>query len=371
MAEVKPAVTVSDEARRWELTYLLVKAYIEEIGKFPAESTIYEGVHIGRWFAYQREMANIGLLMSEHSRKIDALDILVAELTPHEGVFGTLLPPKRQLIKHPRKGYVGSKPKEPKPAKGKSMSSVPMDVFAERVEATNKFWNENGRLPRKSEKHIRAAGTILINWVWDLPKLDRDGRLTDEHRKLLEGAPWWQRDTKTAPKTLSDAQGSAPEHVQPEPKTVEDAPETAAEPPTPPTAVTPTPVEKRTAHERSELATKAREERESKEEAERKNPTLENLPEVALVRVKNTNDPGAAITYRVRVSRVLDSLDSISKAVEYLSRHNFDVTVVPSELHGLSGPSRWKLSTVVVTNKLDSTLKNLDTVGYTLTSING
>lgn len=68
--------------KKWELFYQITEAYVRSSGTLPKQSTTFEGVGIGQWFAYQTMLSNIGLIPATRKLRLDQLSILVAELNP-------------------------------------------------------------------------------------------------------------------------------------------------------------------------------------------------------------------------------------------------------------------------------------------------
>ena len=64
---------------RWELYCRIVESYIRDHGRGPGEDVVYQGVPIGKWFAYQRERSNLGLLGASLQNKMNALETLAAQ----------------------------------------------------------------------------------------------------------------------------------------------------------------------------------------------------------------------------------------------------------------------------------------------------
>ena len=255
------------DERRWELHYEILEQYIRRAQKMPSRGTLFEGIDIGTWYAYQTSRAELGLLTSVQQMKFDSLDAVLSEVTPSPllspilasaeyrrptrplgdyNIRATAPPPKPSALpkRIPSKVTADAVPPaqpeaiapettvhpvpaatEAADARAASDSTTPEETIKpeeaavttvesteevteskeisdlrELVTATTEFWQNHGRMPRKADRNIIVAGRKLPDWTWTLVPAINSGTLSDEHRAILETAPWWSLITERAVK---------------------------------------------------------------------------------------------------------------------------------------------------------------------------
>jgi len=60
----------------------IVERYVREYKVLPEKGVVYFNVNIGNWLTAQQELSSLGLLPSSHQTRINALEILLAEMNP-------------------------------------------------------------------------------------------------------------------------------------------------------------------------------------------------------------------------------------------------------------------------------------------------
>ena len=453
-------------AWRWNLHYEIVEAYTREFKKLPDITAVYQGIAIGKWLAAQRERSNLGLLPANDEIKMNELDRLVSDLNPSPwlGIVPALprIPP-RPARTYPRPAASKPKPVAPKPkpmrdTHGKYVSVphpdnpnilVPKEhayslkasgtVSQETKENTNMsnvakadyelinavtdFYNSNGHLPQKKDRHITAGGRSITNWTWDLTSKIANEKIDDTVLFLLKQQPWWsiieERVDKYRAKNAIPAAPSADndqpaveevvsaepgvetvseEAVSAEPAVEAEAVEESVDPTSESATTDESPsaeaveetseveaeavedavapedkgvyISGRTGreivhpykrdHTSNPLARQARDERESAERVASENATVDQLPEVALLAIADEMVV-APIKYRVEVSRNDLTLANVSDAVSRLARHGLDARA--ARTLSTTG-NTYRLYTSVVVTDLESALPRLTDAGY-------
>ena len=471
------------DERRWELHYEILEQYIRRTQKLPSRGTLFEGIDIGTWYAYQTSLAELGLLTSVQQMKFDSLDAVLSEVTPSPllppilasaehrrptrplgdyNIRATAPPPKPSALpkRIPPKVTADAVPPvqpeatapettvrpvpaatEAADARAAADSTTPEETIKpeeaavttvesteevteskeisdlrELVTATTEFWQNHGRMPRKVDRNIIVAGRKLPDWTWTLVPAINSGTLSDEHRAILETAPWWSLITERAVKQQRRAEiiaakkSGVDEAALKEPRDsvsafpdaaagdnetpAEDVPETVVEDKPSKSkrrkSSSTIPADKKVfkhytkdrPHRANPAARAASEAVADEAFRERETATVEKLPEVGLVLLTwhpeyHRGNYGDTIT-SVRASRKVDTLEQAAEAIAYLSENGVEARAYPSYTNtypdGLRGRAVREVSHVNIRIRINVTdvkaaVSCLDALGYAIYTI--
>lgn len=404
--------------KRWDLFYQITEAYIRAYKREPSVETTYEGVRIGMWLYHQKELSGLGLLAATRQHQVDQLDILVAELNPPLSPLLAPLPkaprplsratPRRDVPKpapRPTARPVTPPPRAPSPPISAAATSAPERAPApstepttvpvpepppvpltepepqvqpekpekeedivptpsvdpkivERINAVTDFWQKYGRLPRRSEKDIRAGGSSLTYWVWTLPPLLAKEELPEELRDLLSKTSWWGDIEKRADKLLK-ANGYKKEAG--ERLDTPAAEESEKNAPIDKDAHR-KPYVKELPHRKNPLAQKSREEHEAKQAEEAASPTVQQLPEVGVISI--IRDDIGEFRYDIEAKRYVgdDAAVDAAKAVEYLTSRKSSAIEHIGFIGGF-------INITIGVSNLVTAVERLEDLGYRVTEI--
>lgn len=388
--------------QRWDLYYGVVEHFVRQTKALPESDTLYMGVGIGRWLHQQRELQRMGMLAAIQQNRVNALDILVAELNPTSlsdllEPFRKETPKGRDITPRPRPRPVpprkaappAPEPKvepavvvedvTPAPEEQESAVVLPVpeepikesvvteetpevveatepvepaevDELTARIEGLNAFFAENGRLPKRTESHLRAGNASLTWWSWSLIPALASGEVPAEDLAALEAAPWWSLVVTRAEKLKSRREGKVPvvPADAPAPVSTEDVPAGDGE----------VAGKRKKTHRRNPLAAEARAQREEQEAVAEAIPTVEELPEIVLAQlaVQTTS------LSRVAVSRTVPR-NAVASAMERLSGAGLE-----PDFHYV-GAGQFRVNVTLVVDNLRESLERIVSSGYSIGSV--